>query len=64
MRHLLVGIFIFVCVCTGVVYLSLKISNEVQRSINKYEDPDTTITWHNGKIDTVIVKKQLPGWMR
>lgn len=30
----------------------------------KYQQPDTTLTYKNGKWDTVITKKSLPSWAK
>ena len=43
---------------------SLVINNAVYEWRANYIKPDTTITIHNGKSDTVIVKKQLPAWLK
>lgn len=45
----------FICYWAFWVILAV---NVTQEAVSAYEKPDTTITIHNGKPDTVIIKKQ------
>ena len=35
-----------------------------KEEVRKYETPDTTIVYKNGKYDTTITIKQAPSWLK
>lgn len=55
---LYIGVMIVLSLTIGLVLKSALVEFK-----SNYEKPDTTITIHNGKSDTLITKKQLPKWL-
>jgi hypothetical protein len=59
---------VFCLLVCSLVILMIYLNNQVQEGVkdlrSKYEQPDTTITYHNGKYDTTIIKRQAPAILK
>lgn len=65
MRKIAIGIIIlsFVgIICYGVVVIV--VVKGAKNAMDNYSKPDTSITIHNGKSDTLITKKSKPFWAK
>lgn len=61
MREIIIPVLILI----GLIFLLLFTVGKGTESLRKaYLAPDTTITYKNGKYDTVITKKSLPAWLK
>jgi len=47
-----------------IIFMSYVTSKAVDELRVNYSKPDTTITVHNGKSDTLIIKKTVPSWLK
>lgn len=62
MKKVIVISVILLILCIGSCCLLV---NQAQVQINKcYNTPDTSITVHNGKADTIISKKSQPSFLK
>ena len=65
MKQLIIRTVLYVLFLSVVTYLCVKlVLKQKAEWVEGYQKPDTTITIHNGKPDTVIVKKQAPIWLK
>lgn len=61
MKNFIIGIILSIIV---VIICSIIVAKSVKDIAKDYEKPDTTITIHNGKSDTLITKKHAPSWLK
>lgn len=58
-------IFIFIIITSFIIIGACMVANmAVNEAEQQYTQPDTTITIHNSKPDTIITKKKLPFWLK